>query len=102
MSWGSLGFLLGALGARCLVFWVPSAAYWGTLSIIVAGLWCYFGCLGVRLGSSGVDLECLAFLLNAIRMVFAFPSLACGCFRERKKREREREREREQGVCVME
>ena len=102
VSWGSFGFLLGALGARCLVIWVPPAALWGTLSIIVAGMWCYLGCVGVRSASPGVDVECLAFLLDGIRAVFPFPSVACGCFRgreerEREKRERERERQRERG-----
>ena len=50
VSWGSLGSLFGALGARCLVIWVPPAALWGTLSIIVARLGCY---LGVSRGSFG-------------------------------------------------
>ena len=45
------------------------------------------------MASPGVDVECLAFLLDGIRVVFPFPSLACGCFRAREAGEREGERE---------
>ena len=92
VSWGSLGFFLGALGARCLVIRVPPSGPLGHPSIIVAGIWYDLGCVGVRLASPGVDVECLAFLLDGIRVVFSFPSLACGCFREREERERERKK----------
>ena len=53
----------------------------------MASIWCDSGCVGVRLASPGVDVECLAFLLDGIRVVFPFPSLARGCFRGKEERE---------------
>ena len=74
VSWGPVGFLLRALGARLLSFWVPSAAPWGTLDIMVARLGCYlwvsrgsFGFPRNRFGVSCV-FPCTCKLIYSIRV----------------------------------